>query len=64
MNTKKLITLAEVKNRTGLGHSKIYEDMGKGKFPNRLKVGARSLWVEAEINAWIDERIAERESAA
>lgn len=32
-----------------------------GKFPKRVKFGARVFWVEAEIDEWIADRIAERD---
>lgn len=34
-----------------------------GKFPQRVKFGARVFWVEDEVDAWIQERIAERDGA-
>ena len=34
------------------------------KFPKPVKIGAaRNAWVESEIDAWIDRRIAERDSS-
>ena len=36
-----------------------------GKFPKRVPIGAgRYAYVEAEVDAWIDARIAERDEAA
>ena len=36
-----------------------------GKFPAPLKIGAaRNAWVESEIDAWIEQKIAERDSEA
>jgi predicted DNA-binding transcriptional regulator AlpA len=32
-------------------------------FPFPVKIGMRSLWVEAEIETWMQGRIAERDSA-
>jgi predicted DNA-binding transcriptional regulator AlpA len=34
-----------------------------GRFPKPIKIGKRSVWVEAEIDKWIAERIAERDAA-
>jgi prophage regulatory protein len=35
--------------------------MAEGKFPASVSIGARAVaWVEEEIDAWIEERIAER----
>jgi prophage regulatory protein len=33
-----------------------------GKFPKRVKIGANSVaWIESEIDAWVDEKIAARD---
>jgi prophage regulatory protein len=34
-----------------------------GKFPRPVKVGSRNAWVESEIDVWIAERIAARDTA-
>jgi prophage regulatory protein len=31
-----------------------------GKFPRQIKVGTKNAWVEHEIDAWIESRIAAR----
>jgi len=35
-----------------------------GKFPKRLRFGQRVFWLESEIDAWIADRIAERDGEA
>jgi predicted DNA-binding transcriptional regulator AlpA len=35
-----------------------------GRFPRPLKIGSRNFWPEQEIDAWIAERIAERDAKA
>ncbi|MFC3096209.1 helix-turn-helix transcriptional regulator [Alteraurantiacibacter palmitatis] len=51
----RLLRLPEVMNRVGLRRSAIYQRMSEGRFPKCRTLGAKcSVWVEAEINAWID----------
>ena len=51
----------EIEKRTGLKRSTIYEKIKAGTFPKPVKLGARAVaWPEAEINAWMEERIALR----
>jgi prophage regulatory protein len=35
-----------------------------GKFPRQIKVGTKNAWVEREIEAWIESRIAARDDTA
>lgn len=58
----KFLRLNDVKALTGLGRSTIYKYVKLGTFPNAVKLGGRSIaWVEAEVLAWIAERIRERD---
>ena len=58
----RLLHLREVISRTSLSRTSIYRLMGlgEGSFPQSVKLGSRSSWVEAEIESWLQERIAER----
>lgn len=64
MREIRLIGLREVIRTTGHGKSKIYDGAKAGDFPRPVKSGARSLWVEAEIQEWLTARIAERDAKA
>jgi prophage regulatory protein len=47
---------------TGLGRSAIYDAMSKGTFPRQVPLGRRAVgWLENEIAAWIEARLAERD---
>jgi prophage regulatory protein len=35
-----------------------------GRFPARVSLGGRVAWVEAEIDAWIREKMKQRETGA
>jgi prophage regulatory protein len=58
--TKRILRLSQVKSRTGLSRSTIYERIGFGTFPKSIQLGGRSVgWLEHEVNEWIEQRIAE-----
>lgn len=55
-----LIRLKEVKAKTGLSRSAIYADPS---IPKPVKIGPRAVaWVESEVDAWIEARIASRDA--
>ena len=61
--SEKLMRLREVRRRTGKSRSGIYRGIADGTFPAPVKLGERaSAWVESEIEAWIADRIAERDA--
>lgn len=58
---ERFIRLPEVKLRTGLSRSTIYEDISKGIFPRPVSLGMRCVgWLESEIETWIIGRIQKR----
>jgi len=59
----KFIRLPDVLTRTGLKRANLYLLMQRGAFPEPVKISSRSNgWVEAEIEAWIEAPIAQRDS--
>lgn len=59
---ERILRLPEVKKRLGLSRSGIYERMKNGGFPKPINLGGRTVgWIEGEISAWLQERIAARE---
>jgi prophage regulatory protein len=64
MSEKRLIDLAEVTRLTGLKRTAIYERMARKDFPQAVKLGTASRWVDAEIQAWIDRQIEHRDKIA
>lgn len=51
----RLLRLPEVMDRVGLRRSAIYQRMSEGRFPKCRSLGPKcSVWVEAEISAWIN----------
>lgn len=50
----RLLRLPEVMDRVGLRRSAIYQRMSEGRFPKSRSLGPKcAVWVEAEINDWI-----------
>ena len=58
-----ILKLKQVKKRTGLSRSTIYNRIHEGTFPKQVKLGARSVgWLENEVEAWLSAKIAYRDS--
>lgn len=56
---QKILRLRDVMARTGLARSTVYLRLSEGTFPRPVALGVRAVgWIEAEIDAWIAERIA------
>ncbi|OAI13007.1 AlpA family transcriptional regulator [Methylomonas koyamae] len=54
----KILRLPAVKARTGLSRSTIYLRMSEGGFPAPVSLGGRAVgWIEAEVDAWLNQRI-------
>ncbi len=47
------INKAQVRQRTSLSYTLMYELMAKGLHPRCIKIGRRSVWVDHEIDEWI-----------
>lgn len=56
----RFLRVSEVQGRTGLGRSTIYRWSAEGRLPQPVRLTARVVrWVEAEVDVWTRERIAE-----
>ena len=52
----RLIRLPEVMARVGLRRTAIYQRMRENRFPQSRSLGPRcTVWLEAEIDAWIED---------
>ena len=59
--TLKVLRLPDVIDRVGLGSSFIYLLIQRKEFPKPMRLGKRAVgWPEAEVNAWLEERLADR----
>lgn len=53
----------EVQARTGLPTSTLYSLITAGRFPKPIKLGEKAVgWLEGEIEAYLQARIAERDA--
>lgn len=64
----KLLRLPEVKARTGLCRTGIYNKIAAGEFPAQIKLGSgpntrSSAWLESEIDQWIASLASKRQGA-
>jgi prophage regulatory protein len=56
-----ILRLPAVKARTGLSRSTIYAYVASGDFPAPVSLGRRAVgWDLAEIDSWIEARLAQR----
>ena len=54
-----LLRLPEVKRRTGLGRTSIYDAVARGDFPHPVKLSERAVaWPSEAVTRWIEARIA------
>ena len=55
----KIFRLPDVAGCTGLGRSTVYQKVADKTFPPPIPLGARAVgWLESEVSAWLDARIA------
>ena len=63
MNKDKVLRPKQTKEIVSLSFASMYRKAKDGTFPKPIKIGEHaSGWLESEIYAWLDERIAERDS--
>jgi len=57
----RILRMKMVVEITGLARSTVYKYIAEGIFPKPITLGSRSVgWVESEVFAWIQARVAER----
>jgi prophage regulatory protein len=64
LTNKHVLRRPEVKKRTGLQDTALTDAIERGEFPAPLKVsdhGRTCVWLEVEVDAWLEQRIAKRE---
>jgi prophage regulatory protein len=60
----KVLRLPEVISATGLSRSVIYAKMSEKAFPAPITLATRAVgWIESDIAAWQEARIAERDAS-
>lgn len=65
MSSKRIIRPAVAWAKAGISRSTGYRLEALGRFPKRVKLSAHaSGYIESELDAWIEARIAERDAKA
>ena len=59
----RFLQLRDVLHLTSLSKSQIYRLIASGGFPKPVALGSRKAYLESEVVAWQDARIAERAAA-
>ena len=60
---ERFLQLRDVIHLTSLSRSTIYRLIASGDFPKAVALGSRRAYLEPEVVAWQDARIAERAAA-
>ena len=63
MKEKRFLKIKQVLEKTGLCKSVMYKEISEGTFPRQTKRGRASLWLESEIESWIDQAFEESRAA-
>jgi prophage regulatory protein len=59
---ERFLRLPQVRERTGLGRTSIYNRMQDNAFPRPVPLGGNAVaWAESEVTAWIQEQIRRRD---
>jgi prophage regulatory protein len=62
MTTARIIRWPKVHDKVDLCRSYVHQLVSKGLFPSPIKItsnGRASGWVESEVDAWVEQRIAD-----
>jgi len=56
--SERVLRLPEVKRRTGLSRTSIYNRLASGDFPKPISLGGRSIgWLESEFTDWLQSKV-------
>lgn len=64
MNQLRTLNINSVKKKIDRSKAFIYKEMDRGNFPKPLKMGRSVVWIESEIDAWLQQFIDERDREA
>jgi predicted DNA-binding transcriptional regulator AlpA len=56
----RFLSKKQVREKISLSYAQIDRLEAEGRFPSRVRVGFRVMWVEQEVEEWMLKRIAER----
>lgn len=59
----KILPIDDVIERTGLSRRTLYHEISEGRFPKSVQLTSRRVgWPEDEIETWLSDKIAARDS--
>lgn len=62
---RKFIKIQQVKELCSLSTAEVYRRIAMGTFPKQINLGPKAVaWIEDEVIAWVDARIAESRGEA
>lgn len=62
---RKFIKIQQVKELCSLSTAEVYRRIAMGTFPKQINLGPKAVaWIEGEVIAWVDARIAESRGEA
>lgn len=53
----RLLRLPQVLDRVGLKKTVVYDRIKDGTFPKPIKLGSASVWLDSDIQAWIEAQV-------
>lgn len=56
----RLLRIEQVLQRTGLGRTATYELIARGLHPAPIKLGRCSMWLDREMDGWIEQLAIQR----
>ena len=62
----KVLSFCELKPKKGIPYSRVHLRRleAAGRFPRRVQLGDNAVaWIESEIDAWLEERAADRDAS-
>jgi prophage regulatory protein len=62
--SEKIIRLPHVKEMVGLGTTAIYARIKRKEFPQQIKLGRASGWLESEVQEWVRQQAQQSRQAA
>lgn len=59
-DTKRFLRIKDVLKRVPVSRNTIYRMMNKGEFPKNIEFGSVSVWIEKEVDDWMDAKVSAR----
>ena len=59
LSEDQFVNMAFITHLTGLTDKWFYKLISLGEFPKPIKLGRSSRWLESEVKAWLQQRIAQ-----